>query len=158
MTHEALTGRIEAAGVEEEWRGTKRQKDVLRAKFDGRCAYCGCLLDKMHADHLEPVIRLHTDAWGKPLPTAEKRFMKPERNTVANMMPSCGPCNLHKGGYTLEHWRRHIERSAEIVRKQTSTFRAGERFGVITVTEKPIRFYFEVASAALRAHLQKDEG
>ena len=70
-------------------------------------------------------------------------MLKPERNVVANMMPACKSCNLHKGGYSLDGWRDIIQRSAEIVRKQTSTFRAGERFGVIAVSEKPVRFYFE---------------
>lgn len=128
----------------EEWRGTKKQREALRALFDGKCAYCGNDLGKaMHADHLEPVVRITRDCMGKPLPADECYFIKPERNTVANMMPACAPCNLHKGGYSLEEWRRYLERSAEIVRKQTSTFRAGERFGIITVTDGPVRFYFE---------------
>lgn len=127
----------------EEWKGNKRQKDALRQKFGGRCAYCGCELRAMHADHLEPVVRLHTDPWGRPLPHAEKKLMKPERNVVSNMMPACGPCNLHKGGYSLDGWRDIIQRSAEIVRKQTSTFRAGERLGVISVSDTPVVFYFE---------------
>lgn len=127
----------------EEWTGSKRQKETLRAKFDGRCAYCGNVMGKMHADHKEPVGRIFTDQWSNPLPAAERRLHKPERNIVANMMPACAPCNLHKGGYSLEQWRRYLERSAEIVRKQTSTFRAGERFGIITVSERPIVFFFE---------------
>lgn len=129
---------------EEEWKGSKRQKDDLRAKFGGRCAYCGCELDKgMHADHLEPVVRLNTDPWGRRLPAAECKLLKPERNVVSNMMPACKGCNLHKGGYPLEHWRALLQRSGEIVAAQTSTFRAGVRMGVITVSDAPVVFYFE---------------
>ncbi|WP_438852641.1 HNH endonuclease [Brevundimonas nasdae] len=127
----------------EEWKGNKRQRSALRQKFAGRCAYCGCELKDMHADHLEPVVRLNTDPWGRRLPAAECSLLKPERNVVANMMPACKPCNLHKGGYPLEVWRDVIQRSAEIVRKQTSTFKAGERFGVIAVCDAPVLFYFE---------------
>jgi 5-methylcytosine-specific restriction endonuclease McrA len=127
----------------EEWRGTKRQRDALRQKYGGRCAYCGNVLDKMHADHLEPVIRVTRDCMGKPLPTGECYSIKPERNTVANMMPACPPCNLHKGGYRLEGWRDILQRSAAICRRDTSTFKAGERFGIIAVKEQPIVFYFE---------------
>lgn len=142
-----------------EWTGSKRQRDELRAKFGGRCAYCGSELDKMHADHLEPCIRITRDPWGKPLPAAECRMVKPERNTIANMMPACAPCNLHKGGYDLEGWRDIIQRSAAIIRKQTSTFKAGERFGVITVSERPVRFYFEtLASPAKDIVAEKGEG
>lgn len=125
---------------DEIWTGSKRQKAALRAKFDGRCAYCGNLLDKMHADHLEPVVRIQPNPWNGVTVTT---MLKPEHNTVANMMPACAPCNLHKGGYRLEQWREYLQRSAEIVRKQTSTFRAGERFGVIAVSAAPITFYFE---------------
>jgi len=127
----------------EEWKGSKRQKEALRQKFGGKCAYCGCDLKDMHCDHLEPVVRLHTDQWNNPLPAAEKRLLKPERNVVSNMMPACKGCNLHKGGYPLEYWRGILQRSGEIVGKQTSTFRAGVRMGVITVSADPVVFYFE---------------
>lgn len=141
-----------ANAEDEEWRGTKAQRAALRGKFGGRCAYCGCDLGKtMHADHMDPVIRVTTDPWSNPLPAAEQRMIKPERNRVGNMMPACAPCNIHKGGYPLEAWRTYIQRSAEIVRKQTSTFRAGERFGVITVSDAPIVFYFERLSVEGKA-------
>lgn len=134
-----------ATPADEEWRGTKAQRETLRLKFGGKCAYCGHDLGKtMHADHREPVIRIKPSIWNE-LP-AEK-LLKPERNTVGNMMPACAPCNLHKGGYPLEAWRAYIQRSAEIVRKQTSTFRTGERFGVINVSEQPVRFYFETITS-----------
>lgn len=129
--------------VGEEWKGSKKQREALRQKFGGRCAYCGCELTDMHADHLEPVVRLNTDPWGRRLPAAECKLLKPERNVVSNMMPACKGCNLHKGGYSLEGWRDIIQRSAEIIRKQTSTFRAGERMGVIMVSAAPVVFYFE---------------
>ena len=138
-----MTTPTEALEAGAEWKGNKRQRAALRQKFDGRCAYSGCELKDMHADHLEPVVRLNTDPWGKRLPAAECSLLKPERNVVGNMMPACKPCNLHKGGYSLEGWRNIIQRSAEIVSKQTSTFRAGERFGVITVSDAPVTFYFE---------------
>lgn len=126
-----------------EWRGTKAQREALRAKFGGRCSYCGCELDKMQADHFLPVVRVTRDCMGRPLPADQCYMIKPELNCVANMMPACPPCNLHKGGYSLEGWRDIIQRSVDIARRATSTFKAGERFGLITVTEKPVRFYFE---------------
>ena len=149
-----MSALMELAGGEAsaEWRNTKAQREALRAMFDGRCAYCGNELGRvMHADHVEPCIRITTDPWSRPLPAAEHRMIKPERNAVGNMMPSCAPCNLHKGGYPLEQWRAYLQRSAEIVRKQTSTFRAGERFGIITVNNAPVVFYFERRAQALIA-------
>lgn len=129
--------------MSEIWTGTKKQKADLRQKFGGRCAYCGAVLDKMHCDHLQPVLRVQTDPWGRRLPTQGQRMIKPERNTVANMMPACGPCNLHKGGYGLEEWRALLARAASILARDKSLFRAAQRFGVVTVTNAPVTFYFE---------------
>lgn len=140
----------------EEWKGSKAQRDALRDRFGGRCGYCGEVLVKMQADHIEPVIRLTTDPWGKPLPASERRFINPEGNVVSNMMPSCGPCNNSKGGYRLEDWREMLERSAEIVAKQKPIFKAGVRFGVIRVTNDPVVFYFE--RVANEGHLATTDG
>ena len=129
---------------DEEWRSTKKQRETLRQKFGGLCAYCGGDLgSKMHADHMRPVTRITRDCMGAPLPPSECYLINADRNTVANMMPACAPCNLHKGGYSLEGWRDILQRSAAILRRDTSTFRAGERFGIIMANEKPITFYFE---------------
>lgn len=137
---------IDQMGLAEEWRGTKAQREALRTKFGGKCAYCGCDLGRsMHADHLEAVIRVPPSPWNDLTKTI---MLKPERNTVANMMPACAPCNLHKGGYSLEGWRDILQRSAAIVAKQTSTFRAGERFGVIAVSDRPVVFHFELANTS----------
>jgi 5-methylcytosine-specific restriction endonuclease McrA len=129
--------------VSEEWRNSKAQREQLRRKFGGRCAYCGGVLVTMHADHLKPCTRITRDPYGRPLPAEECRMIRPENNTVANMMPACAPCNLHKGGYTLEQWRDIIQRSAEIMRRANSTFKAGERFGIINVETKSVQFFFE---------------
>lgn len=138
-----------AMGAGEIWTGSKQQRATLREKFGGLCAYCGGGLDKMHADHLLPCIRVTRDPWGRPL--AEPYMIKPERNTVANMMPACAACNLHKGGYSLENWRDILQRSAAILRRDTSTFRAGERFGIIVANEVPVTFYFERIAAQAKA-------
>lgn len=147
---------IEAVDAEV-WTGSKRQKDALRAKFDGRCAYCGVVLDKMHADHVEPVNRVQTDPWGRRLPSAEHKMMNPERNIVANMMPACGPCNIHKGGMRLEDWRKLLERSSEVLARDKSIFRAAQRFGLITVNSQPVKFFFECAATSTLRALQESE-
>ena len=127
----------------EEWKGSRAQRDALRERFGGRCGYCGDVLVKMQADHIEPVIRITTDPWGQPLPASACRLIRPERNVVSNMMPSCAPCNNSKGGYRLEDWRKMLARSAEIVAQQKPIFKAGVRFGVIRVTGDPVVFHFE---------------
>ena len=132
---------------DEVWTGSKRQRDALRNKYDGRCAYCGCVLDRMQADHLIPITRVTTDPWGKPLPASDHRLMAPQNNIVSNMMPACGPCNLHKGGHTLENWRALLSRAADILARDKSIFRAAVRFGVISVNAAPVIFHFERSRA-----------
>lgn len=127
----------------DEWTGSKAQRDALRRKFGGRCGYCGDELTKMHADHIDPVLRITTDPWGDPLPVEERRFIKPERNVFGNMMPACAACNISKGGYRLEEWRKMLARSAEIVAREKSIFRAGVRFGLISINDCPVVFHFE---------------
>ncbi len=38
---------------------TRKQRERLRMKFGGRCAYCGCVLPEKgwHADHVQAVLR-----------------------------------------------------------------------------------------------------
>ena len=134
--------------MSEPWTGSKRQKDALRAMFGGKCAYCGCDLDKMHADHVKPITRVYRDPWGNQLPMAERKQMHPENNVVSNMMPACVGCNLHKGGYRLEEWRALLNRSAEVLSRDKSIFRAAVRFGVVKVSAEPIKFYFEQINEA----------
>ena len=126
-----------------EWKNSKTQRETLRQKFDGLCGYCGEPMVKMQADHVEPVIRITTDPWGKLLPASERRLVRPERNVVDNMMPSCAQCNNSKGGYKLEEWRSLIERAHEIVAREKPIFRAAVRLGVIEITYKHIVFHFE---------------
>lgn len=97
----------------------------------------------MHADHLLPVFRVTTDPYGQRLPAADCRLIRPERNTVENMMPACAPCNLHKAGYGLEDWRQLIARAGEVLAREKSIYRAALRFGVIAETGNPVVFHFE---------------
>ena len=127
----------------DEWKNSKAQRELLCQKFDGCCGYCGEHLVKMQADHIAPVTRLTTDPWGNPLPASERRMIKPERNVVGNMMPTCPQCNNSKGGYSLEGWRDLLARSGEIVAREKPIFRAGVRMGVISVSDAPVVFHFE---------------
>ncbi|WP_085785959.1 HNH endonuclease [Ketogulonicigenium robustum] len=132
---------------DEVWTGSKKQKEQLRARFDGRCGYCGEVMERMHADHIKPVMRITTDIYGRALPASEQRMMNPERNVVSNMMPACGPCNIRKGGSSLEGWRDLLTRSAAIVSREKSIFRAAVRFGIVTIHDAPVVFHFEKVGA-----------
>lgn len=115
---------------------SKKERAALREKFNGRCAYCGCELgDKWHADHIEAIDR----QWWKPGSPAAK----PELDTLANMNPSCPPCNIDKHSMSLESWRSVMQRSNEVLMRDVSTFRRAVRYGLVELRSEPITFYFE---------------
>lgn len=64
---------------------SKRNKKIVFDKFDGRCAYCGCVLtDKNFTiDHIKPLC-------------------KGGKDTADNKFPSCRECNEGKGSMTLK--------------------------------------------------------
>ena len=138
---------------------SKKQREQVRAMFDGRCAYCGLDLTgrKWHADHVEPIGRhwwkktpLVQHKWdeaaGRMVKTVTKQEMgcdHPERDCIENMMPACHACNIDKSATPLELWRKCLEDKVGVLRRNYSAFRHAERFGLLTVSEKPIVFYFE---------------
>lgn len=114
---------------------TKTQREELKQKYDGRCAYCGSVLgDKWHADHLDAVVRdLVT---GKP--------ENPENDVIENLMPACTACNHNKRSMSLESWRDLLAhyRDVQLLRDSTHA-RHLHRFGLIEIKQYPVVFYFE---------------
>lgn len=116
----------------------KKQREELRRKYDGKCAYCGCdLPDRWHADHFEPVIRLSDDR-GAELP---------ENHHIGNMMPSCAPCNLSKGRQTLEGWRAWIAGHITSLNSYHPIYRLSKAYGLVVETGNPVIFHFEKVAA-----------
>jgi len=127
---------------------TKKQRAELREMFGGRCAYCGKPLgDRWHADHVEPVHRTprlnrETGQW-----VYAGDMGWPERDTLANMMPACVPCNLYKFGFSLEDFRRMLENLPGALERNHSAWRNAARFGMVAVVKTKIVFYFEQVAA-----------
>lgn len=129
---------------------TKKQREKLRMKFGGRCAYCGCELPEKgwHADHVQAVLRKSVQC----MKTAEKRIFRlkstgdvfrPEADCPENLVPACAPCNLLKTTYSLEMFRTQVSLQVERGRRSSVNFRTAERFGLIQVVNKPVVFWFE---------------
>lgn len=131
---------------------TKKQRDDLRLKFGGKCAYCGCDLPVKgwHADHVEPVMRLsetirdysNSGYTHKTRHTGEYDY--PERNRIDNFYPSCAPCNLFKSTFSIEGFRREISEQVDRARRSSVNFRTAERFGQIIINKSPIKFWYEI--------------
>lgn len=124
----------------------KAEREQLRLKYEGHCAYCGVLLgDKWHADHLvavqrELISKRNSDGtWrldsGKPL--------RPENDHLDNMMPACAPCNISKGSNTLEGWRSWIAGHINSLNSYHPIYRLAKAYGLIAETGAPVVFHFE---------------
>ncbi|EBF4652100.1 HNH endonuclease [Salmonella enterica] len=129
---------------------TRKQRERLRMKFGGRCAYCGCELPEKgwHADHVQAVLRKSE----RCMKAAEKGIFRlkstgdvfrPEADCPENIFPSCAPCNLLKTTYSLETFRKQVSLQVERGRRSSVNFRTAERFGLISVVNKPVVFWFE---------------
>ncbi len=129
---------------------TKKQREKLRMKFGGRCAYCGWELPEKgwHADHVQAVLRKSEQC----MKAAEKRIFRlkstgdvfrPEADCPENLVPACAPCNLLKTTYSLEMFRTQVSLQVERGRRSSVNFRTAERFGLIQVVNKPVVFWFE---------------
>lgn len=93
---------------------SKSEREQLRLKYLGRCAYCGDRLGDRwhadHADHFEPVEHKLQHARGKGfVPTGEA--WRPENHRLENMMPSCPSCNIDKHNMSLKDWGEIIQRT-----------------------------------------------
>jgi 5-methylcytosine-specific restriction endonuclease McrA len=124
------------------------ERQQLRHKFGGRCAYCGCVLNEKgwHADHVEPVLRemkyVREDGRATRM-VATGKLYRPENDRIENLFPACAPCNIDKAGASLEDWRRRIFDLAGNLRRNSSAFRHAERFARVQSIEGPLVFWFE---------------
>jgi len=122
---------------------TKSEREIVRMKYGGKCAYCGDPLPKnWHADHLEPIQRRKEYIRGKGL-VSTGDCDHPQRDTIDNMMPACPPCNLDKHSFDLEYWRRKLQDACGVLARNNSTYRFALKYGLVQETEKTIQFYFE---------------
>ena len=122
---------------------TKAQRQDLRERFGGRCAYCGHELgSRWHADHVEAVIRkLHYQKGKGFVQTGE--MYNPARDAMDNMMPSCASCNIDKSVFDLETWRDVIRKKVEVLNRYHPAYRHAVRFGLVQETGASVVFHFE---------------
>ena len=123
---------------------TKSQRAALLQRFGGRCAYCGQELgSRWHADHFEPVQR--QSAWDskKKRLVATGECGAAERDNLENLMPACPACNIDKSVLSLEEWREKLQRSTDVLARNSSTYRHAVRFGLVQETNARVMFYFE---------------
>ena len=115
----------------------KAEREQVRMKYSGRCAYCGNELgQRWHADHFEPVIRLPDDRVAEQL----------QNHNLTNMMPTCAPCNLSKSRMQLEDWRRWLAGHVNSLNQYHPIYRLAKAYGLIAETGAEVVFHFEKVS------------
>ena len=123
----------------------KEERDLIYNKFDGRCAYCGCKLQKgWHIDELLPVRR--NMKWNKDKTkfVHDGTYVHPERLHYKNQMPSCPSCNINKHSMELEDFRKLISGFMKHLNEISTQYKIAKRYGLVQETLKPIVFYFEI--------------
>ena len=113
---------------------TKKERELIFNKYNGKCAYCGCELKKgFHVDHIEPIVRNWLNG------TCEK----PENENLENYNPSCPSCNIQKNSYTLEQFRENIKQFVNSLNKYSTQYKFAKKYGLISENEIEVKFYFE---------------
>lgn len=117
---------------------SKEFREIVHAKCNGHCAYCGSVLpySDMQVDHIVPVRR---GTIGESVRVKKLSFLE-------NLNPSCGRCNRYKSTMNLENFRKEISQQVERARRDSWNFRMAEDFGLIEVTGIKVEFYFEKMS------------
>jgi len=112
----------------------KQIRETIFQKYNGLCAYCGEELgEKWHIDHIEPVVRdLETGV-----------FEKPENDSIENLNPSCPSCNIQKNSYTVEQFRRNIQKFLKSLIHYSTQYKFVRKYGLIKETGIEAEFYFE---------------
>lgn len=124
---------------------TKAEREQVRQKYAGRCAYCGEPLPaRWHADHFEPVLReLRVVETRRGFALRSGPPTRPDLDVLANNMPSCPPCNISKHSMSLEQWRAWLAGHIESLNRYTPIYRMAKKYGLLCETGAAVTFYFE---------------
>ena len=118
-------------------------KTKIWEKYGGRCAYCGCVITikQMQIDHIIP--KSHYSEEHGCLIVNARKFTEYGPNDIQNLNPACRPCNHRKSAHPLEEFRGEVKAQVQRLRRDSNQFRLAERFGLVSVVEVPVIFYFE---------------
>lgn len=131
----------------------KSEREIVFNKYGGKCAYCGCELQKgWHVDELLPVVRdwEYVPSKGKSQFDMVKRFTgmrNPENLNADNQMPACPSCNILKSSMDLEGFRLVISGFINSLNSYINQYKFAKRYGLVEETNKPVVFYFELLNS-----------
>lgn len=117
----------------------KINREEVYNKCDGHCGYCGkeITIKQMQVDHIKPLYR------NDKVTTLEVWGVERGTNDFENLLPSCSRCNKWKSTYSVENFRDIVQKSIDRLDRDTPNFRLAKDYGLLTVTDKKVIFYFE---------------
>jgi hypothetical protein len=127
----------------------KSEREIVFNKYGGRCAYCGCELQKgWHVDELLPVVRdwEYVPSKGKSNYDMVKRttgMRNPENLNIENQMPACASCNILKSSQSIEVFRLSISGFIKSLNSYVNQYKFAKRYGLVEEINKPVVFFFE---------------
>lgn len=125
----------------------KNERKLVFDKYNGRCAYCGCELEKgWHVDHVEPCRRITETVQVKGQWMFTERligYANPKANHIDNYMPSCPSCNINKHGDTIEGFRQSIKGYLRSLNLRIVQYKMVKKYGLVQETEVDVVFHFE---------------
>ena len=84
----------------------KAERILVFNKYGGKCAYCGCELQKgWHVDHIQAIRRGDSDKSIEMMNKARNTPLVRGENSIENYNPSCRSCNIWKSTYSIENSR-----------------------------------------------------
>jgi hypothetical protein len=122
---------------------SKAEREAIFNKFGGKCAYCGCELQKgWHVDEVEPCRRKYV--WDRERGEWKHvGFSHPDRLHIDNQNPACASCNINKHSMSLEEFRSAIVGFMKHLNEINTQYKIAKRYGLVQETVKPVVFYFE---------------
>ena len=122
----------------------KQKRELIFNKYGGRCAYCGCELQKgWHIDELLPVRRNMKLNKDKTKYVHDGTYEHPDRLNINNQMPACPSCNINKHSMSLEGFRELIEGFRKHLNEVSTQYKISKRYGLVIEVFWPVEFYFE---------------
>ena len=122
----------------------KKDRELIFNKYGGKCAYCGCNLQKgWHIDHLEPIVRDFAYNKNKQRFETNGICRNPENEKLENYNPSCPSCNIQKNSYTLEQFRENIKQFVNSLNQYSTQYKFAKKYGLVSENEIDVKFYFE---------------
>lgn len=126
---------------------TKSNRELIRLKYNNRCAYCGCELQKgWHVDEVEPVRRNYSTEYDQIKQKYVRKFVSytnPEKLHIDNQIPACASCNINKHSDSIENFRSLIQGFKKHLNEINTQYKISKRFGLVVEVDKPVVFYFE---------------